>query len=153
MAIEERPGTEGPRERAEGQRTDGHLSGGPMVDAHWSGSAHDEELPRLVHPEGSPHGKLSSWLVVVTVFVAFTVAGVALIFKAWVLIWICAAIIVLMLPVAKAVRIMDDTVGWARPTPGEITRGDMTRTAQHVREGNLEQVEKERKREQHARKK
>ncbi|WP_106396336.1 hypothetical protein [Actinocorallia populi] len=146
MAIEQRPGTEEPRDRAQS-----HLTGTPEIDAEWSGGD-SEELPRLVHPEGSAHGKLSSWLVVITVFVAFAVAGVALILKAWVVIWICVAIIALMFPVAIAVRIMDDTVGWARPTPGEITRGDMTRTATRVREDQMQKIEEERKRERHVRK-
>jgi hypothetical protein len=131
MTIEQRPGTERPQEH--GER---HLVGSPSIKAEWSGGD-SEELPRLVHPEGKPHGKASSWLVVGTVFVAFAVAGVALIFKAWPVIWVCVAIIALMIPVAMAVRIMDDTVGWARPTPGEITRGDMTRTAMKVREEQL----------------
>jgi hypothetical protein len=131
MAIEERPGSGG-----SGASQEGHLTGSPSIDAEWSGGD-AEELPRPVNLKGNPHGKLSSWLVVITALLAFAVAGVALIFKAWIVIWICVAIIALMIPVGFAVRIMDDTVGWARPTPGEITRGDMTRTATKVRDEEL----------------
>jgi len=131
MANEERPDSTG-----SGALQHGHLTGSPSVDAEWSGGD-SEELPRPVRLEGNPHGKLSSWLVVATALLAFAVAGVALIFKAWIVIWICVAIIALMFPVGFAVRIMDDTVGWARPTPGEITRGDMTRTATKVRKEEL----------------
>ncbi len=133
MTIEQRPGTQ----RAEPE--EGHLTGSPYVEAEWSGGDRDE-LPHPVRLSGQPHGKTSSWIVVATAFVAFAVAGVALILHAWVLMWICVAIVVAMFPAAMAVRIMDDTVGWSKPTPGEITRGYMTRTATRVREEELRQL-------------
>lgn len=147
MTIEQRPGMEEP-----GDGRESHLTGSPSIDAEWSGGA-SEELPHSRTLEGSPHGKAKSWAVVTTAFVAFAVGGVALILHAWVLLWICVAIIVLMVPAGIAVRIMEDTVGWARPTPGSITRGDMTRVATQVQNERRQEAKNAQKEEseQHAR--
>ncbi|MEO3785932.1 hypothetical protein ABGB12_21605 [Actinocorallia sp. B10E7] len=134
MAIEQRPGTED-----SGEERKSHLTGSPSIEAEWSGGA-SEELPRSVTLAGNPHGKVSSWAVVATAVVAFTVGGIAMILNAWVLFWVCVAVVLLMFPAAMAVRIMEDTVGWAKPTPGEITRGNMTRTAGRVRRERLQEL-------------
>jgi len=147
MTNEQRPGTED-----SGDGRESHLTGSPSIDAEWSGGA-SEELPHSRTLEGSPHGKAKSWAVVTTAFLAFAVGGVALVLHAWVLLWVCVAVIVLMIPAGIAVRIMEDTVGWARPTPGDITRGDMTRVATQVQNERRQQAKNAQKGEieQHAR--
>lgn len=147
MTIEQRPGMEEP-----GEDQKSHLTGSPLIEAEWSKGA-TEELPHSRTLEGSPHGKAKSWAVVITAFLAFAVGGIALILHAWVLLWICVAVVVLMIPAGIAVRIMEDTVGWARPTPGNITRGDMTRVATRVQNERRQQAKDAQKGEieQHAR--
>lgn len=97
----------------------------------------DEEyynLPRAHYPDGNgnPHGKMSSWIVVVTAFVALVVGAIAFILHAWVLMWVCAVIAVLCFPAAMIVHVMDDTVSWGAPTPGSMPRGQIIRGANRI---------------------
>ncbi|MCD0452343.1 hypothetical protein LO762_24585 [Actinocorallia sp. API 0066] len=91
-------------------------------------------LPRAHFPDGrgNPHGRLSSWIVVITAIVALVVGAVAFVMNAWVVVWVCAVIAVLCFPAGLAVRIMDDTVSWGAPTPGSIPRGQIIRGANRV---------------------
>ena len=70
----------------------------------------DEPGDRYIRDGGNHHGKPASWIVVGVVTVAFIVGGLALIFQAWSLFWICVAIAVLGFPAGLAVGIMNDTV-------------------------------------------
>lgn len=137
MTIERRPDAESAE--ATGHVEKGHLVGSPTIAAEWS-QLEGEELPHPNTLAGNPHGRPASWIVVGTAFVAFALGGIALILHAWVLMWICAAVAVLMFPIGLAIHIMDDTVGWAQPTPGEVTRGDMTRVALQFRNEELRRL-------------
>jgi len=44
------------------------------------------------------------------VIIAFATGGVSLAIHAWWLFWVCAAVVVLAIPMGKAIGIMDDTV-------------------------------------------
>ncbi|MCW2885724.1 MAG: hypothetical protein JWL58_2586 [Streptosporangiaceae bacterium] len=89
----------------------------------------DDDLPRAVSGQGHPHGRKSSWVLVGTVIVAFLVGGVALILHAWTIMIICAAVIVLSVPIGAAIHIMSDTVGWTDAPPTYIDRGHVIREA------------------------
>jgi hypothetical protein len=56
------------------------------------------------------HGRPRSWVLVGVVIAAFCAGGVAVIGHLWVLFWVCAALVVLAVPVGKMIGIMDDTV-------------------------------------------
>jgi hypothetical protein len=70
------------------------------------------------------HGRVSSWVLVAVVVVAFCVGGAAIIVRLWWLFWVCVGIVVLAVPAGKIVRIMDDTVlaagelRWVTMLPG-----------------------------------
>lgn len=89
----------------------------------------DDNLPRPVSGQGHPHGRKSSWMLVVTVIAAFQVGGIALILHAWTIMIICGAVIVLSVPVGAAIHIMSDTVGWTDAPPTYIDRGHVIREA------------------------
>ena len=76
---------------------------------HWPS---DRLEDRDVSPQGNPHGKPSSWMLVAVVTAAFITGGLAIIAHAWWLFWACAGIVVLSIPAGKAIGIMDDTVAW-----------------------------------------
>ena len=76
-----------------------------------------ESEPRPVSERGRPHGKISSWLLVTAVITAFTAGGIALIVQSWWLFWLCAAVVVLSIPLGRAVRIMEDTMAWTHAVP------------------------------------
>jgi hypothetical protein len=97
-------------------RRDNRESGmaGPTGDTavgqgHWPS---DRLEDRDVSPQGNPHGKPSSWMLVAVVTAAFITGGLAIIAHAWWLFWACAGIVVLSIPAGKAIGIMDDTVAW-----------------------------------------
>jgi hypothetical protein len=89
----------------------------------------DDNLPRAVSGRGHPHGRSSSWLLVCTVIAAFLVGGLALILHAWPVMIVCAAVIVLAVPIGAAIHIMNDTVGWTDAPPAHIDRGHVIREA------------------------
>ncbi|WP_148086253.1 hypothetical protein [Actinocorallia herbida] len=101
-------------------------------------------LPRAHFKTGHPHGKTSSWVVVVTAIVALVVGAVAFVLHAWVLMWICAVIAVLCFPAGLAVKIMDDTVSWGAPTPGSIPRGQIIRGANQIHDRDRRSFEEAR---------
>jgi hypothetical protein len=71
-------------------------------------------------PEGGhPHGKLWSWVLVAGVTAAFTAGGIAIIMHAWWLLWACAGLLILAIPVGKVIGIMDNTVSWGS-TPAAV---------------------------------
>ena len=76
---------------------------------HWPSERLED---RDVSPQGNPHGKPSSWMLVAVVTAAFITGGLAIIAHAWWLFWACAGIVVLSIPAGKAIGIMDDTVAW-----------------------------------------
>jgi hypothetical protein len=67
---------------------------------------------RHVPEGGHPHGKPASWVLVTVVMVASVAGGLSIIAHAWWLLWICIAIVALVIPVGKMIGIMDDTVDW-----------------------------------------
>ena len=67
---------------------------------------------RRPQTSGHPHGRRSSWLLVTAVVLAFAFGGVALVLHLWWLFWACAAVVLLAIPVGKAIGIMNDTVAW-----------------------------------------
>jgi hypothetical protein len=89
----------------------------------------DENLPRAVSGQGHPHGRKSSWVLVLTVIAAFLVGGLAIIMHAWVIMIICLAVIVLSVPIGAAIHIMSDTVGWTDAPPTYIDRGNVIKEA------------------------
>ncbi|MDX6741877.1 hypothetical protein [Actinocorallia sp. A-T 12471] len=110
----------------------------------------DEEYYNLPRAHGNPHGKASSWVVVITAIVALIVGAVAFVMNAWILMWICVAVAVLCIPAGLAVKIMDDTVSWGAPTPGSIPRGEIIRGANriHDRDQHAEREARDAEREQ-----
>src|SRR4051812_6401233 len=92
----------------------------------------DENLPRPVSGQGHPHGRKSSWVLVITVIAAFVVGGLSLIAHAWVVMIICAVVIVLAVPIGAAIHIMSDTVGWTDAPPTYIDRGHVIREAGRI---------------------
>lgn len=66
---------------------------------------------------GHPHGKRSSWVLTALVIIAFLAGGTGLIMHFWWLFWVCVGVVVLSVPVGKAIGIMNDTVVWGS-TPG-----------------------------------
>lgn len=71
--------------------------------------------PRPLTEHGRPHGKVSSWVLVSVVAIAFAVGGAAMILHVWWLFWACVAVCVLSVPVGMLIGIMEDTVGWTMP--------------------------------------
>jgi len=68
-------------------------------------------------PEGGhPHGKPASWGLVTAVMVTSVAGGLSIIAHAWWLLWVCIAIVALVIPVGKMIGIMDDTVDWGSTT-------------------------------------
>jgi hypothetical protein len=88
-----------------------------------------DNLPRPVSGSGHPHGRPSSWLLVSTVIAAFLVGGIALILNAWTVMIVCAAVVILAVPIGAAIHIMNDTVGWTDAPPTYIDRGHVVREA------------------------
>lgn len=66
---------------------------------------------------GSPHGRPSSWALVIVTIVAFAGGGAALILGAWTAFYVCAAAFALCIPAAGVLHLMDDTVSWTSPQP------------------------------------
>jgi hypothetical protein len=89
----------------------------------------DENLPRAVSGQGHPHGRPRSWVLVGAVIAAFVVGGIAIITHAWLVVVVCAAVIVLAVPIGAAIHIMSDTVGWTDAPPTHIDRGHVIREA------------------------
>jgi hypothetical protein len=89
----------------------------------------DENLPRPVSGQGHPHGRPASWALVCVVLAAFVAGGIGLITHAWPVMIICAAVVVLSVPVGAAINIMSDTVGWTDAPPTHIDRGHVIREA------------------------
>lgn len=56
------------------------------------------------------HGRISSWILVAVVIVAFCVGGAAIIARLWWLFWVCVGVVVVAVPVGKIAGIMDDAV-------------------------------------------
>jgi len=76
---------------------------------HWpSERFEDRHIPR----RGNPRGKPSSWVLVTVVTAAFITGGLAIIRHTWWLLWACGGVVVLAVPIGKAIGIMDDTVAW-----------------------------------------
>jgi hypothetical protein len=67
---------------------------------------------RRPQTRGNPHGKVSSWVLVTVVVLAFSAGGVAMAIHVWWLFWTCAAILLLCIPAGKIIGIMEDTVAW-----------------------------------------
>jgi hypothetical protein len=67
---------------------------------------------RRPQTKGNPHGKVSSWVLVTFVVLAFAAGGAALALHWWWLFWVSAAIVVLSVPTGKVIGIFDDTVTW-----------------------------------------
>ena len=67
------------------------------------------------------HGKPSSWLFVAVIVAAFVAGGFAVVYAAWVVFWVCLAIVLLSVPAGKVVGIMGDTVTVGDPAaqPGQ----------------------------------
>ncbi|MFF0311122.1 hypothetical protein ACFYSC_27145 [Streptosporangium sp. NPDC004379] len=68
--------------------------------------------PRPVSGRGRPHGRPISWVFVGAFLVFFAAGGLALVIGNMPLFWGCLAAVILMIPVGRAIRIMDDTMGW-----------------------------------------
>jgi hypothetical protein len=87
---------------------------------------------------GHPHGKHSSWLLTATVIAAFIAGGAALIVHLWWLLFLCLGVVVISVPVGKAIRIMDDTVVWgdspAAAGDGEQTASQPSQAQQQIRQ-------------------
>jgi hypothetical protein len=93
-------------------------AGAPSGQGHGHWPAERLEDRHVPH-RGSPHGKPSSWALVATVVAAFLAGGSALITHLWWLFWACAGIVVIAIPVGKAIGIMNDTVAWgSNPAAG-----------------------------------
>jgi hypothetical protein len=67
---------------------------------------------RHIPQGGHPHGKPASWVLVAVVTAASVTGGISVIMHAWVLLWACVAIVVLVIPAGKMIGIMEDTVDW-----------------------------------------
>lgn len=91
-------------------------------------------VPRPVSDRGNPHGRTVSWIFVGTVIAAFALGGLAIILNAWWLMAICAAMLVLAVPVGHVIHIMSDTVGWSGATPPNIQRGHIVHEATRIYE-------------------
>ena len=77
------------------------------------GGPHELGPPaRRPQAHGNPHGKRSSWALVIAVVLAFAFGGVALGIHQWWLFWTCAGVVLLALPVGRMIGIMNDTVEW-----------------------------------------
>lgn len=76
-----------------------------------------ESEPRPVSEHGRPHGRLSSWLLIVVVIAAFACGGIAMITHIWWLFWVSLAVVLLSIPAGRAIRIMDDTMAWRSAIP------------------------------------
>lgn len=74
---------------------------------------------RHVPEQGHPHGKPRSWVLVAIVLLAFIAGGMAIILHGWIVVWVCAAIILVSIPVGRAIGIMDDTIAWGS-TPAAV---------------------------------
>jgi hypothetical protein len=88
-----------------------------------------ESDPRPISARGRPHGRMSSWILVTAVLVAFICGGIAMVVHAWGLFWICLAVIVLSVPVGRLIGIMDDTMAWTHAIPARY-EGSITREAE-----------------------
>jgi hypothetical protein len=84
-----------------------------------------ESEPHPLSSRGRAHGKLSSWLLVIAVLVAFTGGGIAMIMQSWVLFWVCAAVVIVSVPMGRVIRIMDDTMQWTHAVPADY-EGNVT---------------------------
>lgn len=80
---------------------------------------------------GHPHGKPASWVLTAIVIVAFLAGGAGLILHIWWLFWVCLGVVVLSIPIGKAIGIMNDTVIWGA-TPGHSRGGLPGRAAEHT---------------------
>jgi hypothetical protein len=67
---------------------------------------------RRPQTKGNPHGKVSSWVLVTFVVLAFAAGGAALALHWWWLFWASAGVVVLAVPAGKVIGIFDDTVAW-----------------------------------------
>lgn len=90
---------------------------GQPVRADWPA----DPIPHTHVPSSNPHGKPSSWVLVGVVLGAFVAGGAAIITHTWWLLWACVGVIVLAIPVGKAIGIMDDTVAWGANPAREDT--------------------------------
>ncbi|GGQ28148.1 hypothetical protein [Streptosporangium pseudovulgare] len=68
--------------------------------------------PKPVSDRGRPHGRPVSWAFVAAFLVFFAAGGLGLVIGNMALFWSCLAAVVLMVPVGRGIRIMDDTMGW-----------------------------------------
>jgi hypothetical protein len=76
---------------------------------HWPAERIED---RHIRDDGSHRGKPASWVLVAVMLAAFLAGGIALITHTYWLLWTCAAVFVLGIPVGKAIGIMADTVEW-----------------------------------------
>jgi hypothetical protein len=86
---------------------------------------------------GHPRGKHSSWLLTGTVIAAFIAGGAALIVHLWWLLFLCLGVVVISVPVGKAIHIMDDTVVWGDSPAagdGEQPAGQPPQAQQQIRQ-------------------
>ncbi|MBO0773439.1 MAG: hypothetical protein J2P35_18445 [Actinobacteria bacterium] len=88
----------------------------PVAAGQPAGSVPDSHVA-----SGNPHGKPSSWLLISVVITAFLAGGAAIITHLWWLLWTCVGVIVVAVPVGKAIGIMDDTVAWGSSPSSEDT--------------------------------
>jgi hypothetical protein len=100
-----------PPRRDDNQASDmvGPAGGATGGQEHWPSERLED---RHVPGGGNPHGKPSSWVLVAVVTAAFITGGLAIITHTWWLVWACGGIVVLAVPIGKAIGIMDDTVAW-----------------------------------------
>ena len=89
MAMEQH--TDEPNEH--GTAPGGHLPGEQAVGGH-----------------SHLHGRPASWALVAVIILAFVAGAFAVVYAAWVVFWVCLAIVVLAVPAGKVVGIMGDTV-------------------------------------------
>lgn len=75
--------------------------------------------PGPIGEHGRAHGRVSSWILVLAVIVAFVAGGLAMITHAWPVFWVCLGVVVLAVPAGGLIGIMNDTVAWDHALPGE----------------------------------
>lgn len=81
------------------------------------------------HPPGeqaiaghtSLHGRPASWVLVIVVVSAFIAGGIGLSKHLWIMVWVCAGIVLASVPAGKFTGIMNDTVTLGNPAdqPGQ----------------------------------
>jgi hypothetical protein len=75
-----------------------------------------------------PHGKPSSWIFVAVIIAAFMAGGIAIIVQSWWLFWLSVGTVLLGMPAASLVRIMDDPAV-AEGLPDDRPPGDWPTSA------------------------